>query len=46
MNLDFRSAQAVQGARDYARACQSTAGQVSQEPVEQPATLDESREAA
>ena len=46
MNLDFRSAQAVQGARDYARACQSAAEQVSQEPVEEPATTSESRQAA
>jgi len=36
MNLDFRSAQAVQGARDYALACRSAAEQVSQEPVEEP----------
>lgn len=38
MNLDFRSAQAIRGARDYASACQSTAEQVGQEPVVEPVT--------
>ena len=36
MNLDFRSAQAIQGARDYASAHQSTAERVGQEPVVEP----------
>jgi hypothetical protein len=36
MNLDFRSAQAIRGARDYASACQAATEQVADEPVVEP----------
>ena len=46
MNLDFRSAQAIRGARDYASASQSVAAQVTDEPIVEPVTLSQSRQAA
>jgi len=37
VNLDFRSAQAIQGARDYARSCSAAkAQQIAVQPVVEP----------
>jgi len=47
MNLDFRSVQAIQGARDYERACRASADAVAATVTQaEPATLEEPHRAA
>jgi len=46
MNLDFRSAQAVQGARDYARSCQAVDETAGEPVVVEPVAESQQRRAA